>query len=79
MNSTIMQTLSAVSAATMNARKAAGMPGIGTRVEYGRFQVINTSAGNRGGVIVDELSDWLTSENTIAVLNDIAADKGFRA
>jgi len=74
----IMQTLQAVQAATAKAREATAMQGIGTRVNAGRFQVVNTTFNSRGIANIDELSDWLSWNAAVEVLEQIAADKACR-
>lgn len=75
----IMQTVRQLQAATLRARAETSMAGIGTRVEQGRFQVVNTTFRKNGTAIIDELSDWLLPADAIAVLDQIAADKAFSA
>lgn len=73
----IMQTLKAVQSATIDARNETGMQGISTRVERGQFQVVNVTFSGKS-TIVDELSDWVSPLDAVAILRQIAADKAFR-
>jgi hypothetical protein len=72
-----MATFQQIQTATMAARRATGMPGIGTQVNAGRFQVVNVSYGKRGKSDVLALSDWISVDAAIEVLRQIEADKGW--
>lgn len=73
-----LQTFAAIQRATLAARAATGMKGIGTQMGGGLFQVVNVTPRPRRSAIVDPLSDFLPAEQAIEVLNQIAADGGFR-
>jgi hypothetical protein len=75
----IMQTLLQIQSATLRARSATATQGIGTRVEKGRFQVVNTTFRKNGSAIIDELSGWISSSDAVSVLDQIAEDRAFRA
>ncbi len=71
-------TLAQIQAATLKARSESGMPGIGTEVQRGRFRVVNVTFLVGGRPIIDPLSDWISAEAAVGVLEDIAADAGWR-
>jgi len=73
----VMQTAAKIRQATMSARAATGMNGIGTRTESGKFQVVNVTYQGKK-TIVDEYSGWLSADAAIETLKQIEMDRAFR-
>ena len=72
-----MATIGQIREATIKARAATSMPGIGTRIDRGLIQVVNVSMNGRR-TTVDELSGWVGGDAALSVLAQIAADKACR-
>ena len=73
-----MTTFADIQSATLAARAATGLQGIGTRISQGRMQVVNVTYGTKGRSTVDPLSDWVSPSAAVAVLRQIQADKGWQ-
>jgi hypothetical protein len=73
---TMFQQLAKLQQVTLAARAATGLRGLNTEVSRGKVRVVLVTAGKKASV-VDPLSEFLTIEGAIGVLEQITADKGF--
>ena len=58
--------------ATLAARARTGQKSIGTQVnEHGRIRVVHTTYNAKGSSTITPLTDWSTSDEAIAFLNQM--------
>jgi hypothetical protein len=72
-----MATMGELRQATIDARDATGLDGIGTECRRGLFRVVHV-ATKHDATIVDPLSEWLGPDAVIATLRAIAHDSDYR-
>jgi hypothetical protein len=70
-----MATIAQLRQATLDARKATGMQGIGTECSRGLYRVVHVTFA-KGRTTVDPLSNFAGPDATIETLQAIAADAG---
>lgn len=63
--------------ATVAARKACGVQGLGTRADGGAVQVVNVTMRSGKSAIVDPLSAFISIPAATEVMRQIEADKGW--